>query len=180
MLLCTFNLQDHYELSSFIEYSGRLPRNAASKEIVAHYIGYRSILGEWIRNDNAIVHTTSLEGEYKINLAFYRAMRSAPSPIFLDTSFLPVWHKSVVIRGVYRGKGRKSCGRGKGCGLGKPKADDDNEQQILPDDSSSSSAEDNTKGENTCTHCIIMLIYFNVCKLLYNLLDNLCSTSPLT
>ena len=157
------NLQDHYELSSFIEYSGRLPRNAASKEIVAHYIGYRSILGEWIRNDDAMVHTTSLQGEYKINLAFYRAMHSAPSPIFLDTSNMPVWHKAVIIRGVYRGRGRMSHGRGRGRGRGKPKDDvKDDQQQILPDDSSSSSNEENAKGENRSTHCSMMIIYYTV------------------
>ena len=60
-------------------------------------------------------------------------------------------------------KGESPLGRGKGRGVGKPKADDDdNKQQILPDDSSSSSAEDNTKGENRCTQCTMMLIYFTV------------------
>ena len=162
MVLCIFYLQDHYELSSFIEYSGRLPRNAASKEVVAHYIGYRNILGEWIQNDDAVVHTTSLDGAYKINLAFYRAMRSAPSPIFLDTSLFPVWHTSVVIRGVYRGRGRKPRGRGRGRGVGKATDYDDNQQQMIPDDSSSSSAEENTKGDNTCTQFSMVFIYFTV------------------
>ena len=158
-----FYLQDHYELSSFIEYSGRLPRNAASKEIVAHYIGYRSILGEWIRNDDAMVHTTSLQGEYKVNLAFYRAMRSAPPPIFLDTSTMPVWHKSVVIRGVYRGRGRRSRGRGRGRGCAKPTSNVNDEQaNILPDDSSSSSDEENAKGENKFKYCRIKLIFYTV------------------
>ena len=74
-------------------------------------------------------------------------MRSAPSPIFLDTSFMPVWHKAVVIRGVYRGRGRKPRGRGRGRGRAKPKEDvTDDQEQILPDDSSSSSDEQNTKG----------------------------------
>ena len=74
-------------------------------------------------------------------------MRSAPAPIFLDTSLMPVWHKAVVIRGVYRGRGRKPCGRGRGRGRAKPKEDvTDDQEQILPDDSSSSSDEQNTKG----------------------------------
>ena len=74
-------------------------------------------------------------------------MRSAPAPIFLDTSLMPVWHKAVVIRGVYRGRGRKPRGRSRGRGRSKPKEDiEDNQELILPDDSSSSSEEENTKG----------------------------------
>ena len=74
-------------------------------------------------------------------------MRSAPAPIFLDTSLMPVWHKAVVIRGVYRGRGKRPRGGGRGRGRSKPKENvDGNQNLILPDDSSSSSEEENTKG----------------------------------
>ena len=141
----------------------RTTNTHSSKEIVAHDIGYRSILGEWICNDDAMVHTTSLQGKYKVNLAFYRAMHSAPLPIFLDTSTMTVWHKSVVIRGVYRGRGRRSHGQGRGRGRAKPTSNVNNKQaNILPDDSSSSSDEENAKGENKCTDSGIKLISYTV------------------
>ena len=74
-------------------------------------------------------------------------MRCAPCPIFLDTTLMPVWHKAVIIRGVYRGRGKKPHGRGRGRGRAKPKEDvNDNQEQFLPDESSSSSDEENTKG----------------------------------
>ena len=60
---------------------------------------------------------------------------------------MPVWHKAVVIRGVYRGRGKKPRGRGRGRGASKPiEHVDDNKEQFLPDDSSSSSEEEKTKG----------------------------------
>ena len=110
-----------------------------------------------------MTHTTSLQGDYKINLAFNRAMRSAPLPIFLDTSYIPVWHKAVVIRGVYRGRGKKPRGRGRGRGRGNPKDDvKDDQQLILPDDSSSSSDEENPKGDHRFIHCSMKLIYYTL------------------
>ena len=63
-------IQDHYELCAFIEYVGRIPRNPEKKELVAHYISYKSLMGEWIRNDDQLAHTAQIEGEYKVNLIF--------------------------------------------------------------------------------------------------------------
>ena len=68
-----------------------------AKKLLPHYIGYHCIIGEWIHNDDALCHTTMIDGEYKVNLAFYRAMRSAPAHIFLDTRTIPMWHKPVII-----------------------------------------------------------------------------------
>ena len=70
-------LQDHYELIVFIEYVGCIPKNTASKEVVAHYISYKSIMGQRIRNDDALCHTADISGPYKVNMVFYRAMTLA-------------------------------------------------------------------------------------------------------
>ena len=103
-------------------------------------------MGEWIRNDDHLVHIAQIEGEYKVNLVFYRAMISAPQPMFyLNTQCIRYWQKSVVIRGVYnqRGSGR-GCGRGRGgCGTRARAAQDiEAENLILPDDSTSSEEEE--------------------------------------
>ena len=95
------------------------------------------MIGEWIRNDDHLVHIAQIEGEYKVNLVFYRAMVSAPAPMFyLNTQCIRYWRKSVVIRDVYnkRGSGR-GCGRGRG-GHGRTARavkDVDPENLILPD-----------------------------------------------
>ena len=106
-------------------------------------------MGEWIRNDDQLVHIAHIEGEYKVNLVFYRAMISAPSSMFyLNTQDIRYWRKSVVIRGVYnkRGSGR---GRGRGCGGCRRRAhaaqEVEAENLILPDDSTSSE-EEKSKG----------------------------------
>ena len=99
-------LQDHYELCAFIEYVGRIPRNPEKKELVAHYISYKSLMGEWVRNDDHLAHIAQIDGEYKVNLIFYRAMINAPQAMFyVDTTTLRPWTKSVVIRGVYKENG---------------------------------------------------------------------------
>ena len=75
-------------------------------------------MGEWIRNNDQLVHIPHIEGEYKVNLVFYRVMISAPQSMFyLHTQGIRDWQKSVVIRGVYnqQGSGR---GHGRGCGGG--------------------------------------------------------------
>ena len=104
------------------------------------------MIGEWIRNDDHLVHIAHIEGEYKVNLVFYRAMVSAPPPMFyLNTQCIRYWWKSVVIRGVYnkRGSGR---GHGRGCGGHGTRAHAaqavEAENLILPDDSTSSEEEE--------------------------------------
>ena len=111
-----------------------------------HYISYKSVIGEWIRNDDHLVHIAQIEGEYKVNLVFYQAMVSAPAPMFyLNIQCIRYWWKSVVIRGVYnkRGSGR---GRGRGHGgrgtTARAVKDVEPENLILPDDSTSSEEEE--------------------------------------
>ena len=74
--------QDHYELCAFIEYIGRIPHNLEKKELVAHYILYKSLMGEWVWNDDNLAHIAHVDGEYKVNMIFYRAMINAPQAMF--------------------------------------------------------------------------------------------------
>ena len=60
-------LQDHYELIVFIEYVGCIPKNTGSKEVRAHYISYKLVMGQWIWNDNSLCHTAEVAGSYKVN-----------------------------------------------------------------------------------------------------------------
>ena len=146
-MLLLINLQDHYELSAFIEYVGRIPRNPEKKELVAHYISYKSLMGEWVRNDDNLAHIAQIDGEYKLNMIFYRAMINAPEAMFyVDTTGLRPWTKSIVIRGVYRGN-RWGGGRGRGRGRGRKSANtnqDETAEKYLPDDSSSSDSKETT------------------------------------
>ena len=105
-------------------------------------------MGEWIRNDDHLVHIAHIEGEYKVNLVFYQAMISAPQCMFmfyLNTQEIRYWRKSVVIRGVYnqqnsgRGRGRSRGGRGRRAGAAQ---EVEAENLILPDDSTSSEEEE--------------------------------------
>ena len=108
--------KDHYELCAFIEYVGHIPRNLEKKELVAHYISYKSLMGEWVCNDNNLGHITHIDGDYKVNM-IYRAMITTPQAMFyVDMSGLRQWKKSVVIRGVYKETGRgggRDWGRGR-------------------------------------------------------------------
>ena len=104
------------------------------------------MIGEWIRNDDHLVHISQIEGEYKVNLVFYRAMVSAPPAMFyLNTQCIRYWRKSVVIRGVYNKRG---SGRGHGRGHGghwttaRAVKDVEPENLILPDESTSSEEEE--------------------------------------
>ena len=106
-------------------------------------------MGEWIRNDDQLVHIAHIEGEYKVNLVFYRAMISAPQSMFyLNTQGIRDWQKSVVIRGVYnkRGSGR-GCGRDRGGHGRRARAAQEVEAEnlILPD-GSTSNEEEESKG----------------------------------
>ena len=58
-------------------------------------------MGEWLWNDDNLAHIAHVDGEYKVNMIFYRAMTNAPEAVFyVETSGLTEWRKSVVIRGV--------------------------------------------------------------------------------
>ena len=81
-----------------------------------------------------------------MNLVFYKAMVSAPEPMFyLNTRCIRYWQKSVVIRGVYNEQGSgRSRRRGHG-GRGTTACavkDVELENLILPDDSTSSEEEE--------------------------------------
>ena len=103
-------------------------------------------MGEWVRNDDNLAHIAHVDGEYKVNMIFYRAMTNAPEAVFyVETSGLTEWRKSVVIRGVYNEcghGGRRGCGRGKASTVRAPKVNE-SEETYLPDDSSSSESETN-------------------------------------
>ena len=147
-----------FQLVSFIEYVGRLPSKNSTR-VRAHYIGYRCIRYTWIRNDDERCHITDVNGEYKINMAFYRRMASETVDEFeIEEEGILRWRKSVVIRGVYksppkargrgRGRGRGRRGRGRGSsavnspqkGSTKPNNDD------APDEEND---QDNDNNENT-------------------------------
>ena len=108
----TSMFQHYFELCGFIEYVGRLPtRDSAMTR--GHYIGYRQINFEWIRSDDTKCHRTHIQGDYKVNMAFYRSMSSTTvSDFILDTEGILFWQKSVVIRGVYKPHGKRGCGQG--------------------------------------------------------------------
>ena len=129
-----------------MEYVGRIPRNPKKKELVTHYIWYKSLMGEWLRNDDNLAHIAHVDGEYKVNMIFYRAMINAPEAVFyVETSGLTEWRKSVVIRGVYneRGHGGKhGHDRGRASTARATKVNE-TEETYLPDDSSSSESETN-------------------------------------
>ena len=103
-------------------------------------------MGEWIRNDDHLVHIAQIEREYKVNLVFYPAIISAPEPMFyLNIRCIRYWQKSVVIRGVYNQQGSGRV-RGRGCGGHGTRAraaqEVEAENLILPDDSTSSEEEE--------------------------------------
>ena len=103
-------------------------------------------MGEWLRNDDNLAHIAHVDGEYKVNMIFYRAMINAPEAVFyVETSGLTEWRKSVVIRGVYNqcGRGGRHCrGQGRARTVCATKVNE-TEEMYLPDDSSSSESETN-------------------------------------
>ena len=103
-------------------------------------------MGQWVRNDDNLAHIAHVDGEYKVNMIFYRAMINAPEAMFyVETSGLTEWRKSVVIRGVYNERGhggRCVCGRGRARTARATKVNE-TEETYLPDDSSSSESETN-------------------------------------
>ena len=127
-------------------YFGWIPHNPEKKELVAHYISYKSLMGQWVWNDDNLAHRAHVDGEYKVNMIFYQAMINAPEAMFyVETSGLTEWRKSVVIRGVYNERGR---GRRRGHGWGRARTAratkvNETEETYLPDDSSSSESETN-------------------------------------
>ena len=107
------------------------------------------MIGEWIRNDDHLVHIAQIEGEYKVNLVFYQAMVSAPPSMFyLNTQCIRHWRKSVVIRGIYNKQGSgRSCGRGRGGHGTRARAAQDVEaENLILSDDLTSSEEEESKG----------------------------------
>ena len=81
-------------------------------------MSYKSLMGQWVRNDDNLAHIAHVDGEYKVNMIFYQAIINAPEAMFyVETSGLTEWRKSLVIRGVYN-----ECGRGGRCGHGRGRA----------------------------------------------------------
>ena len=103
-------------------------------------------MGQWVRNDDNLAHIAHVDGEYKVNMIFNRAMINAPEAMFyVETSGVTEWRKSVVIRGVYNECGR-SGRHGRGWGRARTACAtkvNENEETYLPDDSSSSESETN-------------------------------------
>ena len=137
-------LQDHYELIAFIEYVGHIPKTTGSKEVRAHYISYKSVMGQWIRNDDSLCHTADIVGTYKVNMVFYRAMTLAtPCHWMIDTEGMLFWKKTAVICRIYTPK--KTSNRGRRTSTRGKKAVEE-KNLISPDDSSSSSESEADKG----------------------------------
>ena len=136
-------LQDHYKLISFVEYVGRLPKNPLHNE---HYIGYRCVMGQWIQNDDALIHLGDGKGVYKVNIAIYRGLQCSPvDNFFINYRNIPYWSKPKIIWGIYKERGHGGAGR-KVSQWGRGYSKVNNAQTYLPD--SSSSNDDNTQGFN--------------------------------
>ena len=72
-----------FELVSFIEYVGRMPKKRNIKTtagIVVHYILYKEIGLQFVCHDDSVAHVAEVEGEYKVRLAFYRNMHDCQCP----------------------------------------------------------------------------------------------------
>ena len=70
-----------------------------------HFISYKLVTGTWIRNNDDRCHITQVEGAYKFNMAFYcRLCDETVCRFTVQEEGMLHWKKSVVIRGVYKGK----------------------------------------------------------------------------
>ena len=158
-----------FELVPFIEYVGRLPSKNSTR-VRAHYIGYRCICHTWIWNDDERCHIMDVNGDYKINMAFYRRMASQTVDEFeIEEEGILRWRKSVVIRGVYksppkgrgrgRGRGRGHRGRGRGSsavnssqkGSTKPNNDDAPDEENGKKTTDVGDDQDNDNDKNTAS-----------------------------
>ena len=112
-------MQEFFELVAFIEYVGQLP-SSNSTRTRAHYIAYRYVVHHWYWNDDHRCHIANIDGDYKINMAFYKHISTAMHDDFtIEDERILNWKKSVVIRPVYKSppcpRGcRRGCGRGRG------------------------------------------------------------------
>ena len=115
-------MQEFFELVAFIEYVSRLP-SSNSTRTRAHYIAYRYVAHHWYWNDDHRCHITNVDGDYKINMAFYKRISTATHDDFtIEDKGILNWKKSVVIGPVYKSppcpRGcRRGCGHGRGCKL---------------------------------------------------------------
>ena len=112
-------LQEFFELVAFIEYVGQLP-SSNSTRTRTHYIAYRYVAHRWYRNDDHRCHIANVDGEYKINMAFYKHISTATHDNFtIEDKGILNWKKSVVIRPVYKSPPHpRGCRRGSGHGRG--------------------------------------------------------------
>ena len=111
-------MQEFFELVAFIEYVGQLP-SSNSTRTRAHYIAYRYVAHRWYQNDDHRCHIANVDGDYKINMAFYKHISTATHDNFtIEDERILNWKKSVVIRPVYKSP---PCPRGhrRGCGCGR-------------------------------------------------------------
>ena len=158
-----------FKLVSFIEYVGWLP-SKNSMRVRAHYIGYRCIHHTWIWNYDEWCHIMDVNGNYKINMAFYCRMASQTVDEFqIEEEGILRWRKSVVIRGVYKsppkdkgrgwGRGRGHRGRGRGSsavnssqkGLTKLNNDDTPDEENGKKTRDVGDDQDNDNDENTAS-----------------------------
>ena len=143
-------LQEFFELVAFVEYVSRLP-SSNSTRTRAHYIAYRYVAHHWYWNDDHRCHIANIDGEYKINMAFYKCISTATHDDFtIEDKGILNWKKSVVIRPVYkspphpRGHGR---GRGRGRGAKSPlkSTEKENDDAAENDEATESLLQDLTK-----------------------------------
>ena len=101
-----------------MEYVGCLP-TPQSKTTRAHYISYKNIGNEFIRQDDRRAYTTRIEGEYKAYLIFYRQAgveANINTTVIPPEINLPVWHKTRILNiSNPSAPIRAPCG---GCGAG--------------------------------------------------------------
>ena len=132
-------LQEFFELVAFVEYVGQLP-SSNSTRTRAHYITYRYVAHHWYRNDDHRCHIANVDGEYKINMAFYKHISTATHDDFtIEDEGILNWKKSVVIRPVYKSLPRpRGHRRGHGHGIG---------AKVITDDSPPKSTEKEKKDD---------------------------------
>ena len=177
-------MQEFFELVAFIEYVGPLP-SSNSTRTRAHYIAYRYVVHRWYQNDDHRCHSANVDGDYKINMAFYKRISTATHDDFtIEDKGILNWKKSVVIRPVYksppcpRGRGR-GCGHGRGgkviTGDSLPKSTEKEKKADENDDATESPLQDLTEEDMYIfgylssehdedgkeSYCIVSLIFLN-------------------
>ena len=142
-------MQEFFELIACVEYVGRLP-SSNSTRTRAYYIAYRYVAHHWYWNDNHRCHIANVDGEYKINMAFYKHISTATHDNFtIEDEGILNWKKSVVIRPVYksppRPRGhRRGCGHGRGAKSPLKSTEKENDDAAENDEATQSPLQDLT------------------------------------